>query len=99
MQPQLQQVEVQSLLGCDDDLSIENASLWQLRLERLDQLGEVSIERLLVPALNEHLVAVAEDERAKPIPLGLEDPAVARRQLADALRQHRQDRRIDGEVH
>ena len=64
----------------------------QLRQQRLDQLGEVAVERLLVAALDQDLVAVAEDERAKAVPLGLEDPAVPGGQLADALGEHRQDR-------
>jgi hypothetical protein len=37
----------------------------RLRLERSDQLGEVAIERLLISALDEDLVAITEDERAE----------------------------------
>ena len=46
----------------------------QLRAQRLDELGEVAVERLLVAALDEDLVAVAEDQHAKAVPLRLEDP-------------------------
>ena len=45
--------------------------------ERLDELGEVAVQRLLVAALEQDLVAVAEDERAEAVPLRLEEPAVA----------------------
>ena len=56
-----------------------DAALGQLRLQRVDELREVAIERLPVAALDEDFVAVAEDQRAKAVPLGLEDP-VARRE-------------------
>ena len=36
--------------------------------------GKVAIERLLVAALNQDLVAVAKDQRAKAVPLRFEDP-------------------------
>ena len=51
----------------------------QLRRERLEQLGEVAVERIFVAALDEDLVAVAEHESAEAVPLGLEDPPFARR--------------------
>ena len=76
-----------------------DAALGELRHERIEQLGEVAVERLLVAALDEDLVAVAEDERAEAVPLGLEDPAVAFGEFADALGEHREDGRVDGEVH
>ena len=83
----------------DHDLAVEHAALGQLRPERLEQLGEVTVERLFVAALDEDLVAVAEDERAKAVPLGLEDPAFAGGQLVDAFGEHRQDRWIDRKMH
>jgi hypothetical protein len=41
------------------------------------------------------MVAVAKDDGAKAVPLGLEEPAVAGRQLAGELGQHGLDRRCD----
>ena len=55
------------------------------------QLGEVAVERLLVAALDEDLVAVAEHERAKPVPLRLEDPVAGVRQRADPQGEHGRD--------
>ena len=65
----------------------------------VDQLGEVALERLLVAALDVDLVAVAKDERAKAVPLRLEQPAVAVGQVGDALGEHRRNRRRDGQAH
>ena len=99
VEAQLQRLEVERVAARDDDLAVEHAALGQLRLQRLEQLREVAVERLLVAALDEQLVAVAKDQRAEAVPLRLEDPAVAGGQLADALGEHRQDRRIAGQVH
>ena len=85
MQPELERHEIESAFARDHDLAVEHTSLRQLRLERFDQLREIAVERLLVAALDEHLVAVAEDERAKAVPLGLEDPSLARGKLAHAV--------------
>src|ERR1700730_14789945 len=99
MESLLERVELEALASRDDDLAVEHAALGELGLERVYEFREVAIERLFVPALNEHLVSVAEDERAEPIPFRFEDPTVTRWQLADSLREHREDGRIDGEVH
>jgi hypothetical protein len=88
VKPQLKRLEVEPAVAGDDDLTIEHAAAGQLCLQWINQLGEVSIQRFLVAALNEDLVAVAEDERAKAIPLGLEDPSLAWRELAHALGEH-----------
>ena len=99
MKAKLQRLEVQTAVLRDHDLAVEHAPLGKLRLERLDQLREIPVERLLISALDEQLVAVAENERAEPIPLGLVDPSFARRKVADAVREHRKDGRIDGKLH
>ena len=39
---QREQVEVEAVLGRDDDLAVEHARVGQLREERLDELGEVA---------------------------------------------------------
>src|SRR5439155_7421072 len=71
----------------------------QRRPQQIDQLGKIPVQRFLVAALEEDLVAVAENERPKSIPLRLEDPIFALRQLADPLGEHRQDRRIHRKIH
>ena len=67
--------------------------------QRLEQLGKVAVQRLLVAALDQDLVAVAKDQRAKAIPLRFEDPVAACRQFADSLGEHRQNRRVHGKMH
>ena len=44
----LERVEVEGAIPCDDDLPVAHAALGQLCLERCDELGEVTIERLLI---------------------------------------------------
>ena len=83
----------------DHELAVERAARRELTEQRLAQLGEIAVERLGVAALEQELVAVAEHEHAKAIPLRLEDPARAVGQRVDALGEHRQDRRVDGELH
>src|SRR5439155_195994 len=51
-----------------------------------------------IPALDVEAVAVAEDDRPEAVPLGLEQPAVARGQVRRELREHRVDRRLDREA-
>ena len=84
---------------CDHELAVERAAARELRGERRAQLGEVAVERLRVAALEQQLVAVAEHEHAKAVPLRLEDPVRAVGQRGDALGEHRQDGRVDGELH
>ena len=60
---------------------------------------KVTVERLLVAALNQDLVAIAKHQGAKAIPLRLEDPAIAIRQLAHSFCEHWQHRRINREPH
>ena len=52
------------------------------------------------PALDEHFVTIAEDERAgATLHLGFEDSVVAFGDFAHPLGEHRQDRRRNGETH
>src|SRR5207248_3233484 len=99
MQTKLERIEVEPILRCDYDLAIQHATAWQLRSHGIDHLGKVPIERLLIAALNQDLVSIAKHECPKAIPLGLEDPRVPRRQFADSLSEHRQDRRIHRKLH
>ena len=66
------------------------------REERLDDLGEVPREWAVVTASQVDPVSLAERERAEAVPLRLVQVAVAR-QLALEAREHRSQRRADGE--
>jgi hypothetical protein len=48
----------------------------QLRGQGLEQLRKVPIQRFRIAALHKDFVAVAEDQRAKPVPLRFEDPCL-----------------------
>ena len=89
-------VEVEPAGPGDDDLAVQHAARRELASQRLDELGEVAGERLLVAAAEGDVVAVAEDDAAEAVPLGLvEEPRLAR-QLAGELGQHGCDGRTDG---
>src|SRR5438105_1595764 len=99
MQTHLQRLELETLVTCYHYLAVQHAASGELRFQRSNQLREIAIERFFVAALDEYVVAVTEDQRAEAVPLGLEDPAFAGREFADSLGEHRQDGRIDSEVH
>src|SRR5258707_12833782 len=99
MKSQLKRIESETFIARNNDFPVEHALFGQLRFQWIDELGEISIERFLVAALNKNFVAVTEDERAESVPLRLEDPSFAWWQLADSFCKHRKDRRIDSEIH
>jgi hypothetical protein len=99
MDPEQQRLEVEPRAPHDHDLSVEDAPLRQRGEERVDELREVTVHRLEVAALEHHLAPVAEDDGAEPVPLGLEQPLVARGQRVGGLRQHGLDRRLEGKLH
>ena len=99
MNAELQRIEIEPAVLGDDDFAIEHAAGRQLRPQRLEQFGEIAIQRLLIAALDQDFVAVAEDQRAKPIPLRFENPCSGGGQFVDSLGEHRQDRRVYRKVH
>ncbi len=99
MDAHLERFEVEPAVRRDHELAVEHAARRKLVEQRLAQLGEVAVERLRLAALQQQIVAVAEHEHAEPVPFRLEDPARTVRQRADALGEHRQDRRVDGKLH
>src|SRR5580765_4132378 len=99
MQAQLQGVEIKSIILNNDDLSIEDTTSRQSRLQRRKELRKVAVQRFLVAALYQNLVAIAKYQRAKAVPLRFEDPISIGRQFTHSLGQHRQYGRIYGKVH
>ena len=83
----------------DHDLAVEHTTSRKLLQNGIDEFGKVTIERLLIAALNHHFFAVAKNQRAKAVPLGFEDPRAGFRQLANAFGQHRQNGRVNWELH
>jgi hypothetical protein len=101
--PLLQRAEVQGRAAGHHDLAVHDAALGQLGPDGRDDLGKVPGERALVARAQLDLVAVAEDDAAKAVPLGLvEHPAGELRRVRDVgdrLGQHRLHRRHDGKAH
>jgi hypothetical protein len=96
MNPKLERFEVEDSALRDDELAVQDRPFRQRSLERLRKLRKVPIERLAVATLDEEFAPVLENERAKAVPLRLEDPTVAVRERGDALRQHRKNGGHDG---
>ena len=80
MQTLLQGIEVESRACGHHDLAIDDAAGGQTLRKQVVQLGKVSIERTQLAALNHHLPAVAKDQRAKAVPLRLEEEVTVRGQ-------------------
>src|SRR5260370_39935777 len=93
MNPKLQFLEVEPIVLCDNDFAVENASTGQLRAQWLEQLWKVAIQRFRITALHKDFVPVAEDQRAKSVPLLFEEPFLARRKRVKPLREHLQQQR------
>src|SRR3990172_439996 len=77
MDAQQERLEVEAVRPRDDDLPVDDAAVREVCLEGGRELREVAVERLQVAALDERLIAVAEDDRTETVPLGLEEPAIA----------------------
>ena len=93
-------IEVEATGAGDDDLTVEDTLIGELLQEGLAQFREVAVEGLALPALEEEVVAVAEDEGAKAVPLGLEDPGVGvRGDGVNALGEHGEDWGGEGRRH
>src|ERR1700677_1180855 len=99
METKLKQVEVQASLVGDHEFSIQHATRWQLRPQRLDHLRKISVQRLLVAALKQDPLSLSKNQHPKAVPFGLEDPVTALRQFSSSLGEHWYDRRIHGKLH
>ena len=94
----LERPEVEPPVGAGDhDLAVDDGARRQALACRRDHLGEVARHRAGVATADLDLVAVAEHDRAEAVPLGLvERPGW---EVGADLRQHRRDRRHDGQPH
>jgi len=96
---QLEGVEVEMAAVGDDEFAVEGALLGQLAAKRVEHFGEVAVKGFLIAALEEDFVAVAKDEYAEAIPLGLVDPVALGGNGVNAFGEHGEDGRVCGEVH
>lgn len=90
----LQRLEVQAVVGGDDDLPVDHTAMRQLGPDRGDQLGEVAGHRPLVAATQFDLITVAKADGAESVPFGF--IRRVRRDCGDRFGQHRRHRRHDG---
>ncbi len=96
-----EQIEVETLGPGHDQLAVDDAAVGKVCPQRCRHLGEVPGERLLVAAPELDLVAVAEHDAAKSVPLRLEHEGavVAVWQGMDGLGQHRLHGWHHGQIH
>src|SRR5688572_11214889 len=99
MDPEKERFEVESGGADDHDLAINHASVREDRRERLDELREITVHRLLIATLQQDLATIAKNDRSEAIPLRLELPPVANRQSISGRGQHRSEGRIEGQAH
>src|SRR5579871_313244 len=98
MQAHLQGVEVEAACGGDDNLAVHDHPRRQVRETDVVQFRKIAVERLQIAALDVDVVAAAKDDRAKPVPLRLEQIWSGRNRLRD-LGEHRLDGWIDRKGH
>ena len=98
MDAEEQRLELEAALHRHDELAVEHAAAHRERGDRLRDLGEVARERLSRLRLERDVPAVLERDAAEPVPLRLEQPAVALGQRADEARLHRGQRRAKRKV-
>ena len=99
----LERGEIEPITRTDHDLAVDHAPLGELVTYRLDELGEVAGEWLLVAAAQHHLIAIAEHDRPESVPFRFKDKPtwhrVSERQRGHSPSQHRLDRGSDGQIH
>src|SRR5205814_6140392 len=99
MKTQLQRVKTKRRSLNDHDFAIEHAAGRQGRTQWIEQVGEITVQRLFVAALNQNLVAIAKYQGAKAIPLGFKHPIISGRQVAYPLGEHGENGWVHGKVH
>lgn len=99
MDAELKGIEVETAFTGDDEFAVEYALDGELLAQPIQHFWEVAIERFLVSTLEQDFVAVAKDENAEAVPLGLVYPVAFGGNCVDPLGEHGKEWRIDGELH
>ncbi len=84
----LQAAEVEPMFRRHHDLAVHHGTARQLLEKDGVQLGEVAIEGSQRAALDVDIVRAPEDDRAKPVPLGLKQKVAVLRDLIGDLGEH-----------
>src|SRR5690606_38090107 len=85
MDPLQQLLEGRRTTDWHDQFAVEHESTRSDGVHGFDDIGEISLEGLARLRLKQHLIAVAEDETAKAVPLRLVAPLLAVRDALDLL--------------
>src|ERR1041384_881338 len=99
MYPQLQRIKIERAILRNDDFTVEHTACGKLLQKRFDQFREITVERFLIATLDHYFLTVAKDQRSKTIPLGFKNPLARTRQITNALREHRKNRRVYRKLH
>ncbi len=81
------------------DLTVEDDTFGQRRLQRLDEFREVARQQLRAARVQVDIVAVPRDDAAETVPLRFVGELVTLRHARDGLREHRLDGQCDGQAH
>ncbi len=88
MESHLQPAEIEPARRRHHDLAVQHDAARQLLEEDGMQLGKVAVQGPQVAALDVHIIGTAENDRAKPVPLGLEQKIAVRRDLGGDFGEH-----------
>ena len=92
MEPELECVEVETVRRGYDDFAVDDRSRRKPLEECVVQLGEITVERPQIAALDIDVSVGTECDSPEAVPLGLEDEAIAGRQCLGQLGEHGFDR-------
>lgn len=96
---QLQRIEVEPGIPGYDKFTVEDTLRRKLFAQWSEDLGEVTVQRFFITALNENFFSIAKDEDPKAVPLRFVDPVADSRDLVDPLGEHGKQWRVDDKVH
>jgi hypothetical protein len=82
----------------NDDLTVDDASLGQCCSERVEQLGEVAVERSQLATPQFESITVTKNETPEAVPLRFEQPSIAVGNGPGQLGQHRLHRGLEREI-
>src|SRR5688572_19393560 len=99
MDAELQGVEVETLLVGEHDLAVDHRAGREGLQQRGFELGEITVERFVVPADYLDVLVVPEHDRPETVPLRLVQPAIPGRYLLLQFGEHRGQWWSEGQRH
>jgi len=95
VETELEGVEVEAARTGDDDLAVDHGLLGKGCAERVEELREIALQGQAVAALQVERFALAEDDAAEAIPLGLVDETGCGGDLVRGAAEHGLEGRVE----